>query len=240
MFPWFGKARGGVNIDDLVARKRYGQAIEALRERFREKSPNAAERHQFAEVLILAKRDEEAIPILLGLADEHARFGFALKARETLGQIEDLDPGRADVAERLAALAATPEPEAEGGGPMDGASWLDDSDAGCWVTSPATEAPREAPGEAEGAAFDDAELAVHVDPLADDEAEAASAVEPEPALFVEAEPVAPEPPIEIATFIDFEQDADEPSLSLPGGGFSGLALPGARRHGSRRPSSPTP
>jgi CRP-like cAMP-binding protein len=247
MFPWFGKAKGGVNIDDLVARKRYGQAIEALRERFRQKSPNAAERHQFAEVLILAKRGEEAIPILLGLADEHARFGFALKAREALGRIEELDPGRADVAERLAALAAaTPEPEAQAGGSMAGVSWLDDSDAGCWVTSPATEAkpaaeatpeaePRpeaEAPAKAEGAAFQkdgvsfDEELAVHVDPLAEDESDAAPAVEPEPALFVEAESVAlepaSEPPLAIVPFIDFEPDADEPNRSLPGAGEASL------------------
>jgi CRP-like cAMP-binding protein len=238
MFSWFGKAKGGASIDDLVARKRYGQAIEALRERFRQKSPDAAERHQFAEVLILAKRNEEAIPILLGLADEHARFGFALKALEALGQVEDMDPGRADVAERLAALAAAPEPEAEaqGGGSMAGVSWLDDSDAGCWVTSPATEAKPEAEAtpeaeprpeaealaeaggagvENDGVAFED-ELAVHVDPLADDELEPAIFDASEPAASAEALGVLPEAPIEIAPFVDFEPDADEPSRSLPG------------------------
>jgi hypothetical protein len=104
----FGKSP---SLDDLIARKKYTQAVVVMREQFRRKSPDAPARQQFAELLILADRGGEAIPILLGLADEHLRFGFIDKAKDALGRIQQLESGRPDVAERLRRIAALDRPE---------------------------------------------------------------------------------------------------------------------------------
>lgn len=98
MFNLFGKS---ASLDDLIARKKYAQAVVVMREQFRRNSPDAPARQRFAELLVLADRRAEAIPILLGLADEHLRFGFLDKAKDALGRLEQVESGRADVAQRL-------------------------------------------------------------------------------------------------------------------------------------------
>ena len=103
MFNLFGKP---ASLDDLIARKKYVQALVVMREQFRRTSPDAPARQQFAELLILADRRAEAVPILLGLADEHLRFGFVDKAKEALDRIEQVESGRPDVAQRLRRIAA--------------------------------------------------------------------------------------------------------------------------------------
>ena len=82
-------------------------------EQFRRKSPDAPARLQYAELLILAGRRAEAVPILLGLADEYLRFGFVDKAKDALGRIEQLESGRADVALRLRRIAGLEQTPAE-------------------------------------------------------------------------------------------------------------------------------
>jgi len=57
---------------------------------------------QLADVLILADKKEEAIALLIPLADQFARDGFAAKAVSVLKKIQRIDPGRRDVEERLA------------------------------------------------------------------------------------------------------------------------------------------
>jgi hypothetical protein len=98
VFNLFGKS---ASLDDLISRKKYAQALVVMREEFRRKSPDAPGRQRYADLLILADRKTEAIPILLGLADEHLRFGFLEKAKEALARLEQLEAGREDVAERL-------------------------------------------------------------------------------------------------------------------------------------------
>jgi hypothetical protein len=98
VFNLFGKS---ASLDDLIARKKYVQALVVMREQFRRTSPDAPARQRFADLLILADRQTEAIPILLGLADEHLRFGFLEKAKEALGRLEQVESGREDVAQRL-------------------------------------------------------------------------------------------------------------------------------------------
>lgn len=125
MFNLFGKSP---SLDDLIARKKYAQALVVLREQFRRKSPDAPARQKFAELLILADRRAEAIPILLGLADEHLRFGFVDKAKDALGRIEKVERGRADVAQRLRRIAGLEQGPAENR--LDGESWLAAKDDG--------------------------------------------------------------------------------------------------------------
>jgi hypothetical protein len=116
VFKLFGKS---ASLDDLIGGKKYAQAVVVMREQFRQKSPDAPARQQFAELLILADRRAEAIPILLGLADEHLRFGFVEKAKDVLGRIEQLESGRPDVAQRLRRIAGLQQRPTEPEGPKD-------------------------------------------------------------------------------------------------------------------------
>jgi len=98
------------SVEDLIARKKYKKAIEVLRAEFQKGSREPRLRQQLADVLVLAGRGREAVPILAGLGDELARSGFAAKAIAVLKRIEKIEPGRRDVASKLAALIEAKEP----------------------------------------------------------------------------------------------------------------------------------
>ena len=100
---WFGGAKEE-SLADLIARKKYGKAIEVLRSQFREGFRDPRMRLQLADVLVLAGRPKEAMPILSALADEFAREGFAAKAIAVLKRLEKIAPGQPDVERRLAEL----------------------------------------------------------------------------------------------------------------------------------------
>ena len=105
VLDWFNESRGsGGSVADLIARRKYARAIETLRAQFEVKSPDAKTRLQLADLLVLAGRVQEAIPILIGLADEFSLDGFVAKAVAILKRVEKLDPGRPDVEERLGFL----------------------------------------------------------------------------------------------------------------------------------------
>ncbi|MCM2255251.1 MAG: cyclic nucleotide-binding domain-containing protein [Vicinamibacteria bacterium] len=103
VLSWFGGAAPkGVSVDDLIAKKKYGQAVELLLEQFKQGARDARLRMQLADVMVLSGKGKEAVPILQGLADEYAAEGFAAKAIAVLKKIEKIQPGRADVANKLA------------------------------------------------------------------------------------------------------------------------------------------
>src|SRR5438309_2718758 len=93
------------NLSDLIAAKDYGQAIEVLREQLAQRPPGIQRRLQLADLLLLAGRRDEALPILVGLSEELLNDGFAAKAVAILKRVDRLDPGRPDVEARLAQLA---------------------------------------------------------------------------------------------------------------------------------------
>src|SRR4029078_2340718 len=64
------------------------KAIEVLEAHFGESRWDPRMRLRLADVLVKAGKDEDAIPILIGLADELARAGFADKAVAILKKIE--------------------------------------------------------------------------------------------------------------------------------------------------------
>jgi cyclic nucleotide-binding protein len=101
VLDWFG---GEATVPELIQKKRYGKAERLLRKEFEAGRRDAALRLQLADVIALAGRGQEAVPIYVGLADEFARSGQAPKAIAILKKIEQLSPGRGDVANRLAAL----------------------------------------------------------------------------------------------------------------------------------------
>lgn len=96
----FGKS--GDDVVSLIAAKKYARAIEVLKAQLQKKGANPSLRMQLADVLILADKKQEAVALLIPLADQFAREGFAAKAVSVLKKIQKVDPGRRDVEERLA------------------------------------------------------------------------------------------------------------------------------------------
>ena len=91
-------------VQDLIARKNFPKAIEALRGLAQSKPHDRRLRLQLADVYVMAGREREAIPVLMTLADQEASDGFAAKAIAILKRIEKIEPGRRDVEDRLAKL----------------------------------------------------------------------------------------------------------------------------------------
>jgi thioredoxin-like negative regulator of GroEL len=104
---WLTTSRRPATVDELVCKGRYAQAIALCRVEFERRQPSAAERLRFADLLVLAGRASEALPILLGVADEQARYGFHEKALEALRRANAIEPRRPEVTRRLEDLALT-------------------------------------------------------------------------------------------------------------------------------------
>jgi CRP-like cAMP-binding protein len=93
------------DIGELIAQRKRGKAIETLRRQLHGRmAPPVGVRLQLADLLMQAGRIEEAVPVLLGLADEFAADGFVAKAVAILKRVDRAQPGRADTAERLERL----------------------------------------------------------------------------------------------------------------------------------------
>jgi CRP-like cAMP-binding protein len=104
VLKWIGASRDSDDVSELIARKKYSRAIEVLREQFKLRPPGVQTRLQFVDVLILAGRGREAVPILVGLAEELAADGFTSKAIALLKRVEKIEAGRADVEGLMARL----------------------------------------------------------------------------------------------------------------------------------------
>ncbi len=92
------------SVQDLINKKNYSKAVDLLKKELKARPRDHRVRLQLADVLVAANRGKEAGPILMGLADEHAKEGFAAKAIAILKRIEKIEPGRRDVEDRLAHL----------------------------------------------------------------------------------------------------------------------------------------
>ena len=108
VLSWFGSGAKPANVADLIARKKYDKALALLREQFKQGTRDPRLRLQMADVLVLSGRGKEAVPILVGLADEYASEGFAAKAIALFKKIDKIDPGRKDVERKLAGLIQEP------------------------------------------------------------------------------------------------------------------------------------
>jgi thioredoxin-like negative regulator of GroEL len=94
---------GEESVSDLVARKKFSRALSLLRAQFESGNRSPELRLQFAEVLVHTGKADEAIPVLIGVADELAA-GSRERAIEALRRVEKIAPGREDVVMRLATL----------------------------------------------------------------------------------------------------------------------------------------
>ncbi len=110
----FGNTRAAA-LSELIAKKRFPKAIEIIREDLQRRRRDPRLRRQLADVLVMAGRPKEAVPILLELADDLALSGAAGKAIAILKRAQRLAPGQPEVEEQLAYLitqekAPSPDP----------------------------------------------------------------------------------------------------------------------------------
>ncbi len=106
--PWCspGSLPGTEDIGELIARKSYARAAKRLRAQLEKDPENVFAELQLAEVLQLDDRGEEAVAILVRLADGYAREGFLAKAIALLKKAQRIAPERgADMDLRIASLA---------------------------------------------------------------------------------------------------------------------------------------
>jgi hypothetical protein len=111
-----GLGKGGegrdADIPSLINKKQYAKAIELLKAQLSGGRPDDRSRLQLADVLVLAGKSREAVQVLSLLADEYAKDGFAAKAISVLKRIEKIEPGRRDVAQKLASLIESKQRQA--------------------------------------------------------------------------------------------------------------------------------
>jgi hypothetical protein len=114
------------SINELIAKKNYAKAIDAIKAQLKAGKQNPQLLNQLADVLILAKKEKEAIQILMRVADEYSAEGWDAKAIAVLKKIDRLEPGRRDVQAKVSSLVKdkrapsslplTPPPGSGGGG----------------------------------------------------------------------------------------------------------------------------
>jgi CRP-like cAMP-binding protein len=102
VMSWLGGSKE-LSLTELIAKKQYARALDILQAEFQKGDRSPRFRLQFADVLAMAGRSREALPILLNLADDFARDGFAAKAIAILKKAEKIQPGEA-IERRLAGL----------------------------------------------------------------------------------------------------------------------------------------
>jgi len=107
VLDWLSRSRQPPTADELVAKGRYAQAAAVLRAEMHGRTPTFPERLRLADLLVLADRDEEALPILLGVADELACYGRRDQALEALRRADAVAPGHSEVRRRFEALASS-------------------------------------------------------------------------------------------------------------------------------------
>jgi hypothetical protein len=105
VLDWLSRSSRPPSVDELVAKGRYAQAVAVLRTQIQGRAPTLDERLRLADLLVLADRADQAVPILLGLADELARYGFNDRALEALRRADAVAPGQPDVRRRFEVLA---------------------------------------------------------------------------------------------------------------------------------------
>jgi hypothetical protein len=182
-------------IEALIARRNYGKALELIRGELARRPHDGRLRLQQADVLILAGRAQEAVGVLMKLADEHAADGFAAKAIAVLKRIEKIAPGRRDVEQRLARLIQD-KTRGEAPGPRTAAPALE---LGLEEFDPSSEI-------AVGAALPGVDAGAS-EPIPD--------AVPEPVADVLPEPAAPAPvadDLEGLDYISVEPEPEEPAV----------------------------
>ena len=89
------------SVDELVAAGKYAQAAAVLRADMQSRPATLSERLRLADLLVLADRGKDAVPILLAAADDMARYGMEDRSLEALRRADAIEPGHAAVKKRF-------------------------------------------------------------------------------------------------------------------------------------------
>lgn len=102
---WLSRAGQPPSVEDLVAEGDYAQAVAVFQAEMQGRPPTHGERLRLADLLVLADRGEEALPLLLHVADDMARYGFQERALEALRRAHAIAPNHPEVRDRFETLA---------------------------------------------------------------------------------------------------------------------------------------
>jgi CRP-like cAMP-binding protein len=91
-------------VSDLISRKEHARAIAFLRGQVKGRSPGPRLRLELADVLLLAGKGEEAVPILMEVTEELLAHGNVATAIAALKKVEQIDPEASRLEERVASL----------------------------------------------------------------------------------------------------------------------------------------
>jgi CRP-like cAMP-binding protein len=95
------------SVDELVGTGKFAQAAAVLRTEMAGRPPTLSERLRLADLLVLADRGAAALPILLSVADDLARYGMGERALEALRRADAIAPGNDDIRQRFESMART-------------------------------------------------------------------------------------------------------------------------------------
>ena len=101
---WLG-GRRPPSVDELVAAGKYAQAAAVLRADMQSHPATLSERLRLADLLVLADRGKDAVPILLAAADDMARYGMEERSLEALRRADAIEPGHAAIKQRFEQVA---------------------------------------------------------------------------------------------------------------------------------------
>ncbi len=93
------------SASELVAAGTYAQAAAVLRADMQARPATLSERLRLADLLVLADRGRDAVPILLAVADDMARYGMEERSLEALRRADAIEPGHAAVKKRFEQVA---------------------------------------------------------------------------------------------------------------------------------------
>lgn len=101
MFDWLGFR--AETVDELVARRKYAKAAEAIRAELARRPKDRRLRLQLADVLVALGKKKEAADVLAALSHDLAGAALAAQAIAVVKRLQALDAGRAaEVEQRLA------------------------------------------------------------------------------------------------------------------------------------------
>ena len=93
--------REKATVPELIARRKYRDALELLKEQLKLRPDDKSLRLQSADVLVLMGMIENATRVLSSVADDFASEGFAAKAVAVLKKVQRLEPERRDIERRI-------------------------------------------------------------------------------------------------------------------------------------------
>jgi hypothetical protein len=103
----------------LLLNQQYARALPLLTEICRQQPRNLKKRQLLAEVLVAVGEAHKAFRVLEELVNDFARIGQVASAIATVKRMRDIEPGRQDLAMKLAVLVTTQKQQASAAPPPD-------------------------------------------------------------------------------------------------------------------------